>query len=205
MFFRLTNSPTTFQTMMKDIFRDLIVEGVVCIYLNDILIYTKMLEEHHWITHLVLEHLCWHQLHLKQEKCKLEQTWIEYLGLIILHGATEMDLMKVAGVVEWPEPKNKKKDFLHHAHLLFDLTEKNVMWTWGPLEWAAFDTLKHAITSGPVLLFLDDNSPFWVEANNSDFATGAALLQQSLEDGKWHPVAFYLQEPECSRVELQDS
>ncbi|KAG5732302.1 hypothetical protein E4T56_gene11428 [Termitomyces sp. T112] len=119
----------------------------------------------------------------------------------------EMDLMKVAGVAEWLELRNKKEvqvflgfanlywrfiqDFSHHAHPLFDLTGKDVMWSWGPPEQTAFDTLKHAMTSRPVLLFPDDNSPFCIEANSSDFATGAVLSQQSLEDGKWHLVAFY--------------
>ncbi len=46
MFFGLTNSPTTFQWMMNDIFRDLIAEGKVTIYLNDILIFTKDKAEH---------------------------------------------------------------------------------------------------------------------------------------------------------------
>jgi len=49
MFFGLTNSPSTFQTMMNEIFQDLIMEGVVCVYLNDILIYTKTMEEHYRI------------------------------------------------------------------------------------------------------------------------------------------------------------
>ncbi|KAG5720918.1 hypothetical protein E4T56_gene402 [Termitomyces sp. T112] len=207
MFFSLTNSPATFQTMMNNIFWDLIVEGIVCMYLNDILIYTKTLEEHHQITCLVLERLCQHQLYLKLEKCKIEQTQIEYLGLIISHGTVEMDLVKVAGVAEWLEPWNKKEvqaflsfanfyhrfiqDFSHHARPLFDLTRKDVTWSWGPPEQMAFDTLKHAMTSRSVLLFPDDNSPFCIEANSSDFATGAVLSQQSLEDGKWHQVAFY--------------
>jgi hypothetical protein len=46
MFFGLTNSPSTFQMMMNDIFQDLIQEGVVCVYLDDILIFTKTIEEH---------------------------------------------------------------------------------------------------------------------------------------------------------------
>jgi Reverse transcriptase (RNA-dependent DNA polymerase) len=50
MFFRLTNSPSTFQTMMNDIFQDLIMEGVVSVYLDNILIFTKDIEEHHWVT-----------------------------------------------------------------------------------------------------------------------------------------------------------
>jgi hypothetical protein len=55
MFFGLTNSPSTFQTMMNDIFQDLIMEGVVCVYLDDILIFTKSIEEHQRVTRLVLE------------------------------------------------------------------------------------------------------------------------------------------------------
>ena len=46
MFFGLTNSPATFQTMMDRIFKDLISKGVVVVYLDDILIFTKTLEEH---------------------------------------------------------------------------------------------------------------------------------------------------------------
>ena len=46
MFFRLTNSPATFQTMMNDIFMDLIWDGVVCVYLDDILVYTETPEQH---------------------------------------------------------------------------------------------------------------------------------------------------------------
>ena len=46
MFFRLTNSPATFQTMMNAILRPVIVEGKVQVYLDDILIYTSTMEEH---------------------------------------------------------------------------------------------------------------------------------------------------------------
>ena len=55
MFFGLTNSPSTFQTMMNDIFHDLIMEGVVCVYLDDILIFSKTLEEQRRVTRIVLE------------------------------------------------------------------------------------------------------------------------------------------------------
>jgi len=46
MFFGITNSPATFQTMINDIFWDLIVEGIMVVYLDDILIFTKTEEEH---------------------------------------------------------------------------------------------------------------------------------------------------------------
>jgi len=48
-----------------------------------------------------------------------------------------------------------------------------------------------AVTTAPVLMSPQDSEPFQVEADSSDFATGAVLSQQSTTDGKWHPVAFY--------------
>ena len=72
MFFGLTNSPATFQTMMNVILQDLIMEGLVCIYLDDILIYLKTLAEHQAIVKHVLERLCKHWLYLRPEKCEFE-------------------------------------------------------------------------------------------------------------------------------------
>src|ERR687896_2411396 len=81
MFFGLMNSPLTFQTMMNEIFQDLIAEGVVCIYLNEILIFSKTLAEHRRVTRLVLERLRQHHLYLKPEKCEFEKTQIEDVRL----------------------------------------------------------------------------------------------------------------------------
>jgi len=55
----------------------------------------------------------------------------------------------------------------------------------------AFEDLKTAVTTAPVLMSPQDSEPFRVEANSLDFATRAVLSQQSTADGKWHPVAFY--------------
>jgi hypothetical protein len=64
MYFGLTNSPATFQTMMNEIFQDLITEGVVSVYLDDILIFTSSIKEHHHITRLVLDRMREHKLYL---------------------------------------------------------------------------------------------------------------------------------------------
>jgi hypothetical protein len=109
MFFRLTNLPATFQTMMNDIFTDLIAEGHVVIYLNNILIFTRTLEEHHQIVCRVLEKLHSHKLYLKPKKCKFEKESIEYSGLIISHNHIAMDPAKVMGVLEWPLLANLKE------------------------------------------------------------------------------------------------
>jgi hypothetical protein len=205
MFFGLTNSPATFQTMMNDLFRELINEGVVIIYLDDILIYTETMEEHQKVVKRVLEILRKNHLYLKAEKCEFEKDRVEYLGLIISPGKIEMDPVKIEGVSKWPAPSNVKevqsfvgfanfyrrfiKDFADIARPLHDLTRKDAPWSWTEKEKQAFDMLKRSITSSPVLIFPDDHKPYKVEADSSDYATGAVLSQIG-EDGKWHPVAF---------------
>jgi Reverse transcriptase (RNA-dependent DNA polymerase) len=70
MFFGLCNSPATFQAMMNDIFRDMIDEGWIVIYMDDILIFSKDLREHQERTRRVLQRLQEHDLYLKAEKCR---------------------------------------------------------------------------------------------------------------------------------------
>jgi len=98
MFFGMTNSPATFQTMMNNIFWDLIAEGIIVVYLDDILIFTRMEEEHAKAIRRVLQVLQEHKLFLRPEKCEFCKERIEYLGLVILKNEVSMDLVKVAGV-----------------------------------------------------------------------------------------------------------
>src|SRR6266700_2430793 len=158
MFFGLTNSPATFQTMMDDIFEELITDGIVVVYLDDILIFMETIEEHRKITRRVLELLEKNKLYLQPDKCEFERTTIEYLGVIISHNSIAMDPVKVAGVAEWPELTNKKEvqsflgftnfyrcfiqDFSQHTRPLFDLTKKDEKWHWGADKQSAFNGLK---------------------------------------------------------------
>ena len=109
MFFSLTNSPATFQTMMNHILRDLINEGKVAVYLDDILIFTKDLTEHREIVSRVLQILQENKLSLKPQKCKFEKEEMKYLGMIIGHRKVRMDPVKVVAVADWPILKNKKE------------------------------------------------------------------------------------------------
>jgi hypothetical protein len=176
MYFGLTNSLATFQMMMNEIFQDLITKGVVSVYLDDILIFTNSLEEHRQITCLVLDHMHEHKLYLRPEKCEFEKTRIKYLGVIISHNKVEMDLVKIAGVVDWLTPSNKKEvqSFIgfinfyrrfipglsHHARALFDLTMKDVRFIWCLPQEDSFIELKELITSAPVLVLPNDDLPF---------------------------------------------
>jgi len=192
--------------MMDDIFNDLIMEGVVVEYLDNILIFTETLEEHRTVTQRVMEFLQKHNLFLKPKKCEFEKTEGEYLGVIISQNSITMDPVKVAGVMEWPTPSNRKEvqsflgfsnfycrfiqGFSHLACPLFNLTWKDTEWQWGAEEQSAFDSLKERITMAPILSLPGNSRPFQIEADSSNFAIGAVLSQQSPEDNKWHPVVF---------------
>ncbi len=109
MFFGLTNSPATFQWMMNDIFHDLIGEGKVTIYLDNILIFSKNLKEHREIVKRVLQRLQENKLFLKAEKCEFGVLETEYLGIIISENSIRMDPVKIAGIAEWPMPTKKRE------------------------------------------------------------------------------------------------
>ena len=205
MFFGLTNSPATFQALMNTIFADLIAKGKVAVYLDDILIFTQTLEEHRRIVNEVLQRLRKHDLYLRPEKCEFEREEIEYLGLVIRAGEVGMDPGKVKAVREWPAPKNLRevrgflgfanfyrrfiKDFSKVARPLNDLTKKDTPWTWGETQNKAFEDLREAFISAPVLTLWDPSRPTRLEVDASGYATGGVLLQK-LEDELWHPVAF---------------
>ena len=98
MYFGMTNSPATFQALMNPIFADLIAQGEVAVYMDDILIYTAELDRHHEVVCEVLQHLEQYDLYLKPEKCEFKQQEIEYLGMIIRPREVQMDPGKVSAV-----------------------------------------------------------------------------------------------------------
>ena len=126
--------------------------------------------------------------------------------MIISYNKVEMDPVKIAGIVEWPTPTNKKEvqsfvgftnfycrfieGFSHHARPLFDLMKKDVHFAWDLAQQGTFEKLKLLVTSAPVLTLPDEGQPYRIEADCSGVTTGAVLSQLSREDGKWHPVAF---------------
>src|SRR5246500_711215 len=148
MFFGLTNSPATFQTMMNAIFEEELREDWLTIYMDDILIHTSTnLEMHRRRVHQVLDKLERHNLFLKPEKCQFEVRRTEFLGVILESGTVQMDPAKIKGVADWPPPKRLKdvRSFLGFtgfyryfipnysriARPLIELTRKAVPFHWG--------------------------------------------------------------------------
>ena len=80
--FDLTNAPATFQSLMNDIFRDML-DVCVVIYLDDILVYSKTKEKHEEHLRMVLQRLKAHQLYANPAKCSFFVNTIEYLGFIV--------------------------------------------------------------------------------------------------------------------------
>jgi len=206
MFFGLTNSPATFQTMMDDIFRSEIALGYVIIYMDDILIATQGdLKDHQKHVAYILNVLQQHDLYLKPEKCSFHKKEVEYLGVIVGNGKVKMDPIKVQALTDWPQPTTLKqlrsflgfgnyykdfiKDYSQLARPLHEMTKKNVKYDWQEPQQQAFETLKHKFTSYPVLRNPDPNKRFILDTDASAHAVGASLSQE-FDDG-FHPTAYF--------------
>jgi len=107
-FFGMTNLPATFQAMMNKILRDLINEGKVTVFVDNILVETEIEKGHNEIVKEILRRLEENDLYIKPEKCVWKVRKIGFLGVVIRPNGIEMEEEKVDGVLSWPEPKNVK-------------------------------------------------------------------------------------------------
>jgi len=103
--FELTNTPTTFCTLMNDIFREWLDDFVV-VYIDDILIYSDSLEKHAEHLRKVFQRLKENKLYAKFEKCKFGVTEVDFLGHRIIQEGLKMDDHKVKVIVDWEPPKS---------------------------------------------------------------------------------------------------
>ena len=99
MFFGMTNSPATFQRMMNEIMRDLINEGKVAVFVDDVLVGTDSKEGHDKIVAEVLKQLEENDLYVKLEKCSWKTSKVNFLGVVMDQGKIEMEEEKVEGVL----------------------------------------------------------------------------------------------------------
>jgi len=140
MYFGLTNFSATFQTIMNDLFQDLINQRDTAIFIDDILVATDIEKEHDKLVEEVLKRLEENNLFVKLEKFIWKVREVEFLGVIISPREVEMQKEKVEGVLNWPAPRNVKevqkflglanyyrrfiKDFARIAALLHELVRK---------------------------------------------------------------------------------
>ena len=93
---------------MSDSFRDMIAEGWLVIYMDDLLICSDNNKDHEEQTKHVLQRMKELDLYLKLEKCSFNVSEVEYLGMIIKPGSLAMDPIKVAGMADWPVPSTAR-------------------------------------------------------------------------------------------------
>ena len=108
MFFGLTNSSATFQTIINKISHDLINTGKVASFINNIIIGTEGEEGHDELVEEVVRKLAEDNLYVKPEKCKWKAREIGFLGVVIELERIKMEEKKMKGVLDWPTLKRVK-------------------------------------------------------------------------------------------------
>jgi hypothetical protein len=204
--FGLTNAPATFMHLMQTIFRPFLDEFVI-VFLDDVLIYSKTLEEHKKHIEMVLDLLRLHKLYAKKSKCEFFRHRIEFLGHTLSSEGKGMQEDKVKAIREWPVPKNAHEirsflglagwyqEFVKHFSAIVapisELTHKDKAFEWTNVQQEAFEQLKEAVSSAPVLVLPNKHLPFVLQTDASGVAVGASLNQ---DQGKGlQPVAFLSQ------------
>jgi len=99
------NSPATFQAMMNEILRDMINEGKVVAFVDDVLVGTETEESHDEVVEEVLRRLEENNLYVKPEKCMWKVRKVPFLGVVMGEGRVEIEEDKVEGVLKWPMPQ----------------------------------------------------------------------------------------------------
>jgi len=108
MFFGMTNLPAIFQAIMNKILRDMINEGKVAAFVDNILVEIETKEGYNKIVEEILKRLEENDLYVKPEKYVWKVRKIRFLGVVIGPNGIEMEKKKVDKVLSWPEPKNIK-------------------------------------------------------------------------------------------------
>ena len=201
--FGLCNAPATFQRLMNKVFADNL-DKFIAVYLDDILIFSTSLEEH-WA------HLRWAltrfrdaKLYGRLHKCEFLKDQVEYLGFEVGPRGIQASPGKVWAIIDWPRPKSVHdvrsflglasyyrrfvRGFSELAKPLTQMTKQGVEWDWSEAQHRAFNRLKLALTTAPVLRLPDFDRQFVVTTDASDAAVGA-ILEQDFGKGL-QPVAF---------------
>lgn len=190
--FGLHAAPATFQRLLDKVIGPK-MEPFAFAYLDDIVVASKSMEEH--LEHLqqVFARLAEANLQVNPEKCHFGKESIRYLGHVIDKEGIHTDPDKVAAIRDIPAPTTVKKvrqflgaaswyrrfvpEFSKLAAPLTKLTHKTQRWIWGEDQQNAFEKLKEALTSAPVLTCPDFAKPFTLQTDASNLGVGAALIQ----------------------------
>jgi hypothetical protein len=198
--FGLTNAPSTFMHLMNEVLHSFIGKFVV-VYFDDIMIYSKSLDEH--IEHLrdVFDALREARLFANLKKCIFCTDRVSFLGYVVTPQGIEVDEAKIEAIKSSPIPATltQLRSFLGLAGFyrcfvtdfstitvpLNDLMKKGVPFYWGAVQEHSFNTLINKLTHAPLLQLPDFGKTFEFECDASGIGIGGVLLQE----GK--PIAYF--------------
>ena len=206
--FGLTNAPAVFQRLVQRVLMGLNPEDgpdYVAVYIDDVLVFSRSLEEHFEHLRRVIERLQEVGLKLKPAKCQFIREEVEYLGHLITPQGLKPNPRLVEAVQEFATPQDLRRlrqflglssyyrrfvpGFSQIAQPLNNLTRKGVEFCWTDECQRAFTTLKQKLTTAPVLTYPSFSKAFVLETDASTLGLGA-VLSQPQEDGRNHPVAY---------------
>lgn len=200
--FGLCNAPSTYSRVMNLVLRGLHWKTVLA-FLDDILVLGKDFKEHLNNITDVFKRFRSFGLKLKPKKCVLFKQEVEFLGRTVNRSGLGIGQSYIDTMNNWPIPlctkdverfcgfanyhRNFIKDFAEMIAPLYAVTGKN-RFNWGDEQQSAFDKVKLALTSAPVLTLPTKEGHFILDTDASEYALGAELLQ--IQDGQERTISY---------------
>jgi hypothetical protein len=194
--FGLTNAPAYFMYLMNKVFMEYFDKFVV-VFIDDILLFSKMKEEHENHLRMVLEKIRSNQLYTKFSKCEFWLMEVAFLGHVISTAGISVDPSKVKDVLNWMPPTNASeicsflglagyyhrfiKDFSKIVKPMTRLPKKNKDFNWTEECQVSFEELKKRLTSAPVLILPDITKKFDIYCDASRQGLGCVLMHDGQE------------------------
>ncbi|KAA0051933.1 putative gag-pol polyprotein [Cucumis melo var. makuwa] len=197
--FGLSNAPSTFMRLMNQVLHPFLNKFVI-VYFDDILDFSRTLDEHHLHLQQLFEALAKNELYINLKKCIFCVEEIAFLGFIIRKNHILMDEKKVEAIKNWPIPTSVKevqafvglasfyRKFIHNfitiAAPIMDCLKKG-SFLWGNKRQDSFELLKEKLSNNPILELPDFSQPFEVAVDACGTGIGSFLSQTG------HPIEFF--------------
>ncbi len=201
--FGLCNAPATSMVYMNQILHHLL-DVCVVVYLDDVLIYSKLLEDHKKHVAEVLQIFRDNELYANKKKCQLFKEEVVYLGVILNRDGISMEHDKVRAILDWPVPSSAEQvrsflgmagyyrnfiwNFSNNTINMTNNTKKNIVFNWDDKCQHEFEKLKYLISVEPVLKPFNPDLLIVIVTDASQYAIGACLMQD--HGGGLQPVTF---------------
>lgn len=207
--FGLKVAPSRFIRYISQVLVRLIIEEKVVVYMDDILVISKTIEEHIAILRELFQLLVVHRLEVRIDKCIFLQKQVEFIGYLISEDGISPTKEGVVAVQKIPVPQSGKEvhsfvalcsyfrkfipSFALLAKPLYDLLRKNIAFKFKEEELKAFEMLKKKLVEAPVLAIYNSGRDTELHCDASMAGFGAVLMQRAI-DKMFHPVFFFQRE-----------